>query len=177
MRLHLILALFLAFSFAQAIAIKKREALDKFLAIDMVESKVDAVVALAKQLQTSPFINPVKFITTYRNLQDAISNSTDLCMSHPDPFTEMQAENLISRTMVIATKLEGVLVICERLASRIGIFSPTTVFRVLLNQMKTLLMKAASCYSSHVPPEYSAKIVALLKAINQILDESLAKAK
>ncbi|KAG2173963.1 hypothetical protein INT44_000076 [Umbelopsis vinacea] len=175
MRLHLIFVLFLAFSFAQAITVKKSVALDKFLAIDMIESKVDALVTIAKQLQTSPFVSPVKFIAAYLDLQDAITKSTGLCLSHPDPFTEMEAEILLTKTTAISKQLEGVLVICERLASKIGLFSPRIVFRVLLSQMKILIVKAASCYSSHVPTEARVKVEVLLKTIIKILERSLAK--
>jgi hypothetical protein len=175
MRLQLILVLFLAFSFAQATTIKKREAVNKFMALDVIESKVDAIVTIATQLQTSPFVNPVKLIAAYLDFQDAISKSTDLCKSHPDPFTAMQAEILIARTTVLSKKLEGVLIICERLGKKIGLFSPRIVYRVLLTQMKLLIVEAASCYSSHVPPAERDIVQGLLKAIVQVLDKSLAK--
>jgi hypothetical protein len=132
-------------------------------------------VITVRQLKTGLFVNPVKFIAAYRELEIAITKSTALCNSRPDPFTAEQAEILLARTTAISDKLEAVLVICEQLSSKIGIFSPRSVFRVLLSQMKMLLVDAAKCYGSHVPPAESEKAQALLKAIIQLLDKSIAK--
>lgn len=175
MRSLLFLVIFLVFSFAQAINIKRSDATSSFLGLDAVERQVDIVVITAQQLKTSRFVNPVKIIAAYLELEKAITESTALCTSSPDPFTARQAEILLARTAVISDKLEVVLVICEQLSIKIGLFSPRIVYRVLLSQVKILLVDAAKCYGSHVPPVESEKAQALLKAIIQLLDKSIAK--
>jgi hypothetical protein len=177
MRSLLVLALFLIFSFAQAITIKRSDVTSNFLDLDAVEKQVDMVVMTAQQLQTSSMVNPVKIIAAYLELEDAITKSTKLCNSRPDPFTARQSEILIARTAEISKKLEGALVICEQLGAKIGLFSPRIVYRVLLSSMKVLLKNAAKCYGSHVPPAENAKIQALLEAAIQLLDKSIAKVK
>lgn len=116
------------------------------------------VVAIAQQSKSSRVVNLVKIIAAYLEREKAITKSTALLTSLINSFKVRQLEILLARTVLFSEQLEAVLVIWKQLDDKIGLSSTKIVYRVLLNQMRILLVNVAKCYGSYAPPVGAAKV-------------------
>ncbi|GAB5589372.1 hypothetical protein Unana1_04272 [Umbelopsis nana] len=185
MRSSVVLVLLLSLCFTQGYMIRKpkfdarapSEVVSDPFDLDPIIDYTDVLAQLADDLDNpakSQVTVVVSLASAEKTLESLIGKSIANCEALTDPLDLSIAQNALSKTTLIVTKLRVTLNLVISLKIKLGILFPTKVATGQIISLQQLADKAEGCFSSHAPAGLSNDVVDLKNFIKTTFDSALA---